>query len=474
MRNGGYLRNFLSVRRHLSARILLATVASVMAVMSATELPAYLSERALEAGELASRAQLAATRLAFNLADPVGRADSADIRTTISHEMRSREVLAILVADPDGRRVGCIGPRDACPAPAAGAPAIDENHIGAGWTKSSQPIARGGRTLGTVTVYLSDIVFLERMRRRSLDAVVHTVLLSIVFSAVLFLTLRRVVIHPLEALEKSVDIVSRGNFHISIPIESEDEVGRLGASFNRMVSQVDRLYGTVRKSEEQLLRHTEWQQRTLEDERTRIAREIHDELSQQLTAMRFDLHWVGRRLLPGQDEVAGKIRSLIGTVDDTHEVVERIIRELRPQILDDLGLVPAIEWLARDFEERTGIPVDFAAFPEEISPPPDQATALFRIAQEALTNVARHAGAGEVRIRIRGREGALALSIRDDGRGFDPGRVAREGSHGLIGLRERVRLAGGLVKIRSRPGAGTRLTVLVPRADPPKQEGGTS
>jgi two-component system sensor kinase len=153
---------------------------------------------------------------------------------------------------------------------------------------------------------------------------------------------------------------------------------------------------------------------------------------------------------------------MIGVVDRTHDVVEHVIRELRPQILDDLGLVPAIEWLAREFEERAGVPVDIECGPRPIRPTPDQATALFRIAQEALTNVARHAEAGLVRIRIRSGFSCLRLEIRDDGKGFEPGARSGKESHGLMGISERVRFVGGRLRVRSSPGNGTAISVLVP------------
>jgi signal transduction histidine kinase len=303
------------------------------------------------------------------------------------------------------------------------------------------------------------------MRQLVSEGVRHTLVLSVVFAAVLFLCIRTIVILPLKTLEASVGGVAGGDFGVSIPVESRDELGRLGESFNGMVSRLQRLYAEVRDSEERLRRLSGWQREAVEAERKRIAREIHDDLSGQLTALRFDLHWIERRLPPGQADVAGKVRSMIAGVDRTHEVVEHIIRELRPQILDDLGLVPAVEWLAREFEERSGIPVDVVSGPEPVSPRSEQATALFRIAQEALTNIARHAEAGAVRIRLRERFSTLALVVRDDGRGFDPAAATRELSHGLVGIGERVRLAEGRLKIRSAPGRGTEISVLLPKKD---------
>jgi signal transduction histidine kinase len=455
------LREAFSIRRNVSAKILLVTLAAVMTVMSLAELVVYLSERAGQLREMEARVRATSARLAYNLADPLSRMNDPDIQKTISLEMRNREILGILLDGADGRRISARVHPDACPVPLA-SPPVEETLDASSRMKREQPIVRAGRLLGTVRVYFSDLAMREAMRQRAVESVVHTVLLSIVFSAVLFLCLRRIILRPLETLEASVALVSRGDLGVSIPVSSHDEVGRLGDSFNRMVARLQAKMAALRETEARLRKFSERQQRVIEGERARIAREIHDDLSQQLTALRLDLHWIGRRLLPEQAEVAARVQAMIAGVDQTHDVVEHVIRELRPQILDDLGLVPAIEWLAREFETRTGIPADVACGPGKVSPTPEQATALFRISQEALTNVARHADAGLVRIRIRERFSVLKLEIRDDGRGFDPKGGAGDGSHGLMGIAERVRIIGGRLRVRSAPGAGTSVTVLAP------------
>lgn len=455
------MRDPFSFRRNLSAKILLVTLAAVLTVMSLAELVIFLAERSGQVREMETRARITAARLAYNLADPLFRMNDPDIQRTISHEMKNREVLAIILDGETGGRVAARISADACPLPHLD-PAVNESVLASARLRADQPIISGARRIGTVHLYLSDIELRETIRKRAVDSVNHTILFSVVFSAGLFLCLRRVIIRPLTTLEASVGRVSRGDFGVSIPVSSQDEVGRLGESFNRMVGRLQQLYGEVRESEKRIRSLSDWQREAIEAERKRIAREIHDDLSQQLTALRLDLHWIGRRLLPGQPGIAEKVQSMIGDVDQTHEVIEHIIRELRPQILDDLGLVPAIEWLAREFEKRSGVPVDLACGPGEIAPTPEQATALFRIAQESLTNVARHAEAGLVGIRIRGRFHFMRMEIRDDGKGFDPKAGTGESSHGLMGISERVRLAGGRLRIRSAPGTGTTISVLIP------------
>jgi signal transduction histidine kinase len=455
---------YSAIAGSVSAKILIATLASVICVMSTAEIVFYFSQRSEEIGKVGRDAGVTADRLAFNLSEPVTAGDIAGIQTAISHEMKNREVLAILVDGADGRRIaGCVL-HDACTLAPFDPASTDRALLDSALVSASRPIVRLGREIGTVSVRFSDVGLRDRLRQLVLEGVRHTLVLSIVFAAVLFLCIRTIVIRPLKTLEASVGGVAGGDFGVSIPVDSKDEVGRLGSSFNRMVSRLQRLYAEVRESEERLRRLSGWQREAIEADRKRIAREIHDDLAGQLTALRFDLHWIEKRLPPGQADVAEKVRSMIAGVDRTHDVVEHIIRELRPQILDDLGLVPAVEWLASEFEERSGIPVDVVTGPEPVIPRPEQATALFRISQEALTNVARHADAGLVRIRLRERFSTLSLVIRDDGKGFVPG-SPRDGSHGLVGIGERVRLAGGRLKIRSAPGRGTEISVLLPKKD---------
>jgi signal transduction histidine kinase len=456
------LRFLASIRANVSAKILLVTLVSVMAAMSVAELFLYRSDRVEAVHQLEDRAQVAAVRLAHTLADPVAAGDATRIKQAISHEMKSREVLAIVVENPAGRPVAGTALHDACSTALLDPCAVDERLLRGARVKASSPIIREGAVFGSVSVHFSDVQLREAMNHRAIEGIQHTFLLTLVFSAVLWLSLDRIVVRPLKTLEASVARVARGDFEVAIPAASGDEMGRVGASFNRMVADLRRLYTEARANEARFRKLSDWQREAIEGERKRIAREIHDDLGGRLTALRLDLHWVGKRLLPEQAELADKVRALTASVDRTHDAVEHVIRQLRPQVLDDLGLVAAVEWLALEFEKRSGVPVEFSSAPETVSPSPDRATALFRIAQEALTNVARHADAALVRIRIREIRGVLAMSIRDDGKGFDPAKRAGETSHGLMGIAERARIAGGRLKVRSAPGEGTELTVLVP------------
>lgn len=198
-----------------------------------------------------------------------------------------------------------------------------------------------------------------------------------------------------------------------------------------------------------------------EQEKSRIARELHDELAQALTALKMDTAWLLERL-PAQDEaMLDKVRAMQGLLDTTVAATRRISADLRPLMLDDLGLVPAAEWLAQNFTQRSGIPCELSIDPGlELEDP--HATALFRILQESLTNVAKHAQATRVEALLEQDGDQLVLTVHDNGRGFLTSNPRKPNSYGLMGLRERAYLLGGKVEVESAPGKGTRIHVRIP------------
>jgi signal transduction histidine kinase len=205
-----------------------------------------------------------------------------------------------------------------------------------------------------------------------------------------------------------------------------------------------------------------------EEERTRMARELHDHLGQVLTGLRLELSWLSGRLMRSEIEASHALvestRSMMDLVDETVETVRRTATELRPGVLDDLGLAAAIEWQAADFQKRTKIRSEVAISLDSATPHRDLSTAVFRIVQEALTNVARHASAGHVSIALGTSGGQLLLEIADDGRGITELEQSGAGSLGLLGIRERARLLGGEVTITGVPGMGTTVTARMPLA----------
>jgi PAS domain S-box-containing protein len=215
------------------------------------------------------------------------------------------------------------------------------------------------------------------------------------------------------------------------------------------------------RSTEQLRALAARLQSVREEERKRVAREIHDQLGQVLTAIKIDLSAVFRDLPADQSNATSFILKL---VDETIQSVRRISTELRPGILDDLGLVEAVEWAGEDFEARTGTKCRLDLPEDDISIDPEQATAVFRIFQETLTNVARHAHASEIEVRLAKDDRDLTLEVHDNGGGIPEDKLSNDESLGILGMRERALLLGGELTIGGAPGEGTTVRVRIPEA----------
>ena len=202
-------------------------------------------------------------------------------------------------------------------------------------------------------------------------------------------------------------------------------------------------------------------QNVKEQERARIAREIHDDLGGTLTAIKFDLLWLHQRLHEGQPKLQEKVAAIDLLVDRALEATAKIARDLRPGILD-FGIVAAIEWQAREFQSRTGIRCETTFASEEIPLDPDLSVNVFRIFQETLTNITKHANASVVRVAIGASNGWLNLEVRDNGRGITGSDMAKPKSFGIRGMLERARNLGGDIEIRGVPGQETTLSVRLP------------
>jgi PAS domain S-box-containing protein len=199
-----------------------------------------------------------------------------------------------------------------------------------------------------------------------------------------------------------------------------------------------------------------------EEERTRVAREIHDELGQALTGLKMDLSWLRKKLPKEHDPLREKTDSMLALMDQTIQSVRRISTELRPGVLDDLGLTAAIEWQIQEFQKRTGIKCQLAARLEDIDIDRPRSTALFRIFQETLTNIARHAHATRVRIKLQQHNGDVSLQVQDNGHGIPKNKLSDSRSLGILGMRERALLLGGEVTLQGVRGKGTKVTARIP------------
>jgi signal transduction histidine kinase len=298
----------------------------------------------------------------------------------------------------------------------------------------------------------------------------------------------RSVSRPLLVLTAAAERIAWGDLRVPVPPLGQDEVGRLGQAFERMRQALQRSLDKVAAANAALERRVEERTRELalvnaelqdrerirlqllrkvisaqEDERKRLARELHDETTQTLTALGVRLQLAASATPETRERELAEARALAARSLDE---LRRLMHDLRPSVLDDLGLVPALRWYADRHLAARDIAVRFEVGPLPDRLPYELETALFRAAQEALTNVWRHASAEMVLVEIAADGTQLALDIEDDGKGFDPTDVApRPGDLrglGLLGMRERVELFGGTVTIKSAPGRGTHVSIRVP------------
>jgi two-component system sensor histidine kinase UhpB len=257
---------------------------------------------------------------------------------------------------------------------------------------------------------------------------------------------------PLERLiarVEAIDPATSGDLTLPSDPQEAEEIGRLAASFRRMLGRID---DERRRSGRLVLR-------AQEEERRRLARDLHDEVNQALTAILLRLEALSQAAPP---ELSSELSELKRLVNQAMSELLQLARQLRPTALDDHGLLPAMASQVRRFEAQTGIKAELNASGADTQLPPDEEIAVYRIAQEALANVARHADAREVSVGFRAGDDGVELTVRDDGRGFSTLEPRDGGGLGLGGMAERARLVGGELTIESRPGGGTKLCLRVP------------
>jgi PAS domain S-box-containing protein len=294
------------------------------------------------------------------------------------------------------------------------------------------PLVTRGHTLGTITLVVSaesgrhytavDLALAEELARRAALAVDNARLYA-------------------EAQQLNAEL--------------EGRVVQRTAELQAAIAQLE-------NSRAQLLLLAQHEQTRREEDRARMAREIHDELGQALTGLKMDLAWLQKHTRPKQRGLSQKFQDMSDLVDTAIQNVRRIATELRPGMLDDLGLVPAMEWQLQEFQKRSGIRCKFTSSLEQVALDAQEATVLFRIFQEALTNVARHASATQVEVSLDEEQGYVCLRVQDNGRGITEGEVNGSRSFGLQGMRERVLLRSGEFHIQGTPGQGTTLVIKLP------------
>jgi signal transduction histidine kinase len=270
---------------------------------------------------------------------------------------------------------------------------------------------------------------------------------------------------PLQTRTGSRAVLS---WNLSRVLAAHGDLIGLMAVGTALVSE-NKMEEALRLARTQILSLARRAEKVAEEERGRIARELHDEFGQGLTGLKFDLAWFSRKLssLPAPTdsrELLNRVQAMSGSIDALAESLRAAVADLRPAMLDDLGLVPALESLATTFQHRTGVRcvTDVASELSAIALPSETSFVLFRIAQELLTNVMRHAGASLVRIRLYQNDGRVTLEVADNGRGISCERMSRPDSFGIRGMHERVSLLGGDFFIGGAVGVGTTARASVP------------
>ena len=273
--------------------------------------------------------------------------------------------------------------------------------------------------------------------------------------------LLRAALQPLRSLRGTVDALGQGDFAARVPQSplADKDLVNVADTLNQMLDHVQSYQERVQDLSANMLR-------AQEDERHRIARELHDQIGQALTFLLVRLKII--EATPQAATVQQELSELRAAVSNTIDQVRRLALDLRPPALDQLGLIPALRALGRDFAEQTRIAVTTDLPDDSVEMTIVRATAIYRIVQESLTNIAKHAEAHNVRVCLRHQGNVLLLSIADDGCGFDPSTVCHHEQHqdgpglGLFGMEERVRLLGGAHQIASQPGAGTIIWASIP------------
>jgi signal transduction histidine kinase len=304
---------------------------------------------------------------------------------------------------------------------------------------------------------------------RAASATVVSMLVAALLLSALALHFNRTVERPMNALAETARSVALGNLNVRATVDGPLEVATVARELNEMLdaharadAEARTLNAALEESREQLQGFTAGLLLAREEERTTIAREIHDTLGQTLTALKMDVAWIRRRLSDDTPATVDKLAAMVTLIDDTVVTVRRIATELRPGVLDDLGLVAAVEWQAQEFEHRTGIHCVLCASVDDGALDPLMSTAVFRIFQESLTNVARHSRASHVAVTLEHVDSDLVLEVRDDGIGIGAADTSSVRSIGLVGMRERAQLVGGGFSISGAAGAGTTVRVRVP------------
>jgi signal transduction histidine kinase len=442
----------------LSFRARLALTMGALILLIALAISFYVP-RKLEQEAIALIAHKADTLMqltAFTIHPALYFQDGEALEEALSGARNDKDVAYVVVADAEGRLLSAFHPERATKAALArrvpGGGVSHDRYL----YEAMTPIRDGGRVLARLHVGIS----LARLNAEVAETRIaigawSVLILTAGLIAVVFIS--NLLTRPLRHVAAGAVRIAAGDFGQRVPNARNDEIGQLATSFNEMAANVAERDASLRESREQLRQLSKRLLTIQEQERVRIAREVHDELGQALTAMKIDLQQIARRHAVLEEPLV----PIAHTIDSTVDLVRRIAGDLRPAILDDLGISAALEQQLRRLRESTGIETALTVSEE---PELDMLTGatFYRITREALANVVRHAGASRVEVSLGTSGGTAVLEIRDNGRGITPEAVIAPSSLGLLGIRERAELLGGSMAIDGRSGEGTVLTVTLP------------
>ncbi|MBV8085913.1 MAG: ATP-binding protein [Chloroflexi bacterium] len=287
--------------------------------------------------------------------------------------------------------------------------------------------------------------------------------LGISISVVVNYVIMRAAFRPLDIIQHTVEQVSRGNTRARVDrLEVGDpEIVQLGETINMMLNRLEQDTRLIERHSRQIQVMSAQVLRAQEEERRRIARELHDETSQALNALLLSIE-MAQETVPDEDaEACKRLEASKQLTVQTLDAIHNLAFDLRPTMLDDLGLEPSVRWYAKRQSDTYGLQILLDIDGLEDRLPTQTEVALFRVVQEALTNVAKHAQASLVRVNMRRLDDSVELTVADNGRGFDPDQVPGD-RLGVFGMQERVSLLSGRFELNARPGRGTRLHVTVP------------
>jgi len=431
----------------------------------------YFVARANTMAQVRSAAEQSLARLQEGLEQPLWNLDADACEQLASGELNDPWITAVIIRDDASETLFGIAEKPVAGKPdtrfrvdAATAPAL----LAAAPISMSGPIAHSGRRIGTVAVLADPEHALGTLLANVLVTTLLTFLLGAVIAATLFFAVDRIITLRLLALGKVLERFSTVDGGARSTEANTDEIGRLGASFNGMADTISERTGELESRTEEVRLLLARVEREREEERTRVARELHDELGQGVTSLGMALYLLERRIGKPADKVAEMISDMRNLLSELSDGMRRLIADLRPSVLDRLGLAQALAQLAVEIEERSGIEVECSCrIPEDLDCPETIRVAAFRVAKEAVNNALRHSKCAKIGITLTIAAEDLNLEVKDDGQGFDTAAGPRKdgGSFGIIGMRERCRALGGEFHVTSSPGRGAAVRASFPLSE---------